>query len=100
MNLRSWLIIVGIIAMSILNAFLISDEHIEISVEKDVVGDYEDRYGDLIYAEEEREGNLKKFGLDEATTKKTIRQMEKWKRYTKSFRARLKEAEEIDLNHL
>jgi hypothetical protein len=97
MSLRSWLIVVGIIAMSILNAFLISNEHVEISIEREVIGDYEDRYGDLIYSEAERQNNLKNFGLDQASINKTLSQMKRWRRYKAPFRARLKEAKDVVL---
>jgi hypothetical protein len=98
MNLRSWLIIVGIIAMSILNAFIISNEHIEISIEKEMVGDYEDRFGNLIYTQAERENNLKSFGLDEKAIKRTLKQIGKYeRRYKDPFRARLIDSKNIAL---
>ena len=97
MNLRSWLIVVGIVAMSILNGFLISNEHIERTVERDVVVDYEDRLGDLIYMESERENNFRKFGFDEGDLKKIRGEFKRLKRSTDQFAARLKEAEDVVL---
>ena len=98
MNLRSWLIVVGIIAVSILNVFLISNEHVEVSIEKELVGDYEDRYGNLIYTKSEREENFKKFGLDEQSIKRTIKQLGKYeRRYKEPFRARLTDSKNIEL---
>lgn len=98
MNLRSWLIVVGIIAMCILNVFLISNEHIEESIKKEMVGDYEDRYGNLIYTKAERENNLKDFGLDEQAIKRTLKQIGKYeRRYKDNFPSRITESQELPL---
>ena len=65
MNLRFWMIVIGIVAMIILNAYIIQVEHLEVRTKQEIAKTFHDQLADIIsYTKQSREENLARFGFD------------------------------------
>lgn len=94
LTFRSWMIVIGVLLAIILNGYVISDEHIEVTSQQEVVENYEDQLADVLYVEAERERNLGRFGFDEQLLRQANRQFKRLERYRPQLTAQLKDAED------
>ena len=97
-TIRSWLVLVGILAMGGLNVFLISREHIETAMVEENEIEYDDRLGDLVYSKANRESNLEAFGLNPDQIKSSKKYFRRYEKMESQIRARLKKTDVTNLS--
>ena len=92
-TLRAWLVLVGIVVMASLNAFLISNEHVETVLVEDYDVEYDDRLGDIVYSKSNRSQNLEAFGLSTDQVRESKKYFRRFEKMERQIKARLKNDE-------
>ena len=82
--MRIWLNVGAVVALLLVNISLINSEFVS-AVGNDAEKLYEDQLRDIIYSKTNREENFKKFGLDEALSKKALKKAASYEKRTKQI---------------